>query len=145
MIGNKSHYNLVLYCPFEFFLRCQFALSVEVKCYHNGWWTMLAKVYLSEIQIGKKVLPLFPWFDWWWAQVQSWMHNRRFVYGQDFQKFLYLIFVGTGQFTVFPGAENVASEWNFYRQQVQLSYWCHLKGSCMCKFLKKSISPPFEF
>ena len=47
--------------------------------------------------------------------------------------------------TVFDSGANVAKIQNFYRQLVQLSYGCHLKGSCMGKFLKKRNSPPFEF
>ena len=48
-------------------------------------------------------------------------------------------------YTVFDSGANVAKIQNFYRQLVQLSYGCHLKGSCMGKFLKKRNSPPFEF
>ena len=54
-------------------------------------------------------------------------------------------FILQQQYTVFDYGANVAEIQNFYRQQAQLRYWCHMKGSCMGKFLESYCSPPFEF
>ena len=51
----------------------------------------------------------------------------------------------TPTITVFDSGGNVAKIPNFYRQQVELSYWYHMKGSCMGKFLEDCFLPPFEF
>ena len=51
----------------------------------------------------------------------------------------------TPTITVFDSGGNVAKIPNFYRQQVELSYWFHMKGSCMVKFLEDCFSHPFEF
>ena len=49
------------------------------------------------------------------------------------------------QSTVFDSGANVAKISNVYRQLVQPSYWCQMKGSCMGKFLEDCFPPPFEF
>ena len=54
-------------------------------------------------------------------------------------------FILQQQYTVFDYGANVAEIQNFYRQQAQLRYWCHMKGSCMGKFLEDYFLPPFEF